>query len=264
MSNYINRYKNRLKRNGNDDGEVYANNTIAFMEATFHASPSFRVLKVKSVERPEITEIDARVVEVERMGTLREVLFRPKQYLNVGAYVEFDGSMWIVSDLWGDKDFTNRALIQKCNHQLRWSTFSDWKDADGNVDNSKIINLPCLASQSPIGSKATQGRLDIPYNRYDVTLPDGQLFVYIERNDYTKEIKLNQRFIFGKSVYEVYGIDDVSLTNSNGFGIIQFLVKVTTAKDTDDFTNQVAFNKTEDSAVENKSTDNSSDGGRIW
>jgi hypothetical protein len=69
MSNHIDKYKRRLGRNGDDVGKVYDNNTIAFIEATFHASPTFRVLEVKSTELTHITEIDARVVEVERMGT---------------------------------------------------------------------------------------------------------------------------------------------------------------------------------------------------
>jgi hypothetical protein len=70
-------FRNRVGRNGINEGDAYNNNTIAFIEATFHASPTFRLLGVKSTEKPTISEMDARVVEVERMGTLREVLFRP-------------------------------------------------------------------------------------------------------------------------------------------------------------------------------------------
>ena len=273
MSSHIDKYRKRLKRNGADTGEAYANNTIAFIESTFHASPSFRVVKVKSNERPDIIKIDTRIVEVERMGSLREVLFRPKQSLPIGSYIEFDGNFWIVSDLWGDKEFTSRALVQRCNHELKWYTSQGWKDEDGEV-NDNLISFPCLSSQSPIGSKATQGKLDIGFNRYDVMLASGQLFVYVERNEYTSEIKLNQRFIFGNNVYEVYGIDDASLT-SNGYGIIQFAMKLTTVKDEDDFKNHVAYNR------DNKMLDNSDEttpsvviveeeeededeGGRIW
>ena len=271
MSNYIQNFKKKLKRKGNDTGEAYANNTTAFIEATFHASPSFQVVKVKSSEKPDITEIDTRITEVERMGSLREVLFRPRQYLSIGSYIEFDGSYWIVSDLWGNKDFTSRALIQRCNHELKWSTSDNWKDEDGNLDSSKIVSFPCLASQSPIGSKATQGKLDITYNRYDVMLPTGQVFVYVERNKQTIDIKLNQRFIFGKTVYEIYGIDDTSLTNSNGNGIIQFLAKITTIKDEDDFKNGIARNSLEDNNATDEDASVISDvvededkGGRLW
>ena len=268
MSSYFENYKKRLKRSGSDTGDVYANNTIAFIDSTFHALPTFKVVKVKSSESPNITEIDTRIVEVERMGSLREVLFRPKQKLGIGSYIEFDGSWWIVSDLWGDKDFTSRALIQRCNHDLKWAISDDWKDENGVIDNNKLVSLPCLATQSPIGSKATQGKLDIQYNRYDVMLPTGQVFVYAERNEQTINIRLNQRFIFGKTVYEIYGIDDTSLTGSNGYGIIQFLAKITTIKDEDDFNNKVAINNVNDIDINidtaEEEIEEEDKGGRIW
>ena len=61
---YIDDYKRRVKNNGNDLGEAYDKNTTAFIEESFHASPTFRVLEVKSYEKPLITEMDARVNSV--------------------------------------------------------------------------------------------------------------------------------------------------------------------------------------------------------
>ena len=259
MSDHIKKYKERLKNNGNDTGEAYANNTMAFIDATFHASPSFNVVEVMSSHRTEITKIDTRIVEVERMGSLREVLFRPKQYLDIGTYIKFDGDYWIVSDLWGNKEFTSRALVQRCNHELKWATSPYWKN-----DSGKVLSFPCLASQSPIGSKATQGKNDIAFNRYDVMLPEGQLLVYAEYNDETKDIRLNQRFIFGDNVYEIYGIDNASMTDGKGIGIVQLLAKLTTKKDTDDFENKVAFNNEQGNVDDGISIANDEERGRIW
>lgn len=267
MSDYIKRYRNRTLRRGKDAGEFYENNTIAYIESTFADSPTFRVLKVNSTEFPNIQEIDARVVEVERMGSLREILFRPKQYLNIGTYVEFDNRTWIVSDAWGDTSFTSKVLIQRCNQKLKFAISEDWAD-DGLVDDSKIFETYCVSSQSPLGSKATQGKADIGFNQYSVMLPTGQLFVYLEKNSATETIKLNKRLIFGSSVYEVYGVDDTSLTNENGFGIIQLTIKLTTSRDSDDFKNQIAFNGVEKenlkdsiSHIEKEEEDK---GGRLW
>lgn len=232
MSSYLDKYKLRLSRNGNNTGNVYANNTIAFIEATFSASPTFRVLDVKSTEFPLITKIDARVVEVERMGTLREVLFRPHQGLNTGTYVKFDGETWLVSDVWGSKEATNlKVLVQKCNRKLKWL---DKNNAPQEVD--------CIASQSPLGSKAMQGKNDIEWNKFDVRLPLGQLYVFVEKNSLTSTLKMNQRFIFGGNVYEIFGIDDTTSVDKNGFGIIQLTIKVTTKQDADNFTSGIAFN----------------------
>lgn len=249
MSEYLDKYRRRLNRNGSNTGEVYVSNTIAFIEATFHASPTFRVLEVHSTEFPLITNIDARVVEVERMGTLREVLFRPHQGLNIGTYVKFDGETWIVSDVWGDKNNQLKVMVQKCNRTLKW------KDANENV-----LEVDCIASQSPLGSKANQGKNDIEWNKFDVRLPLGQLYVYIEKSDLTSVIRLNQRFIFGSNVYEVFGIDDTSLVDKNGHGIIQLTVKVTTKQNGDDIENRIANNVYETTDT----TNNGETGGLIW
>lgn len=252
---YLDKYKNRLGRKGNNVGEVYANNTIAFIEATFSDAPTFRVLEVVSRQYPEITEIDARVVEVERMGTLREVLFRPYQGLNIGTFVKFDGFTWLIFDQWGDKDSTKYvALVEKCNRTIKW------QDKDG-----VIHELDCIASQSPLGSKAGQGKNDIEWNKYDVSLPTGQLFVFVERNDLTDSIQMNQRFIFGRNAYEVFGIDDTSFVDKNGYGIIQLLVKIDVKRDADDFTNRIAFNSYETSVADVTNTSDTGDtGGNIW
>lgn len=248
---YLDRYKSRLTRNGSNTGEVYTNNTIAFIESTFADSPTFRILEVISSEFPDVKEIDSRVVEVERMGTLRQILFRPKQGLNIGTYVKFDNETWLIFDQWGDRNSTKyTALVEKCNRTLKW------KDL-----NSNIIEVDCIASQSPLGSKASQGKNDIEWNKYDVSLPLGQLYVFIEKNNITMSVEMNQRFIFGQNVYEVFGIDDTSFVDKDGHGIIQLLVKISTKQNGDDFINRIAFNEYE-TIITPTNTDGQ--GGRIW
>jgi hypothetical protein len=268
MANHLDKYRRRMSRNGNDVGEVYKNNTIAFIEATFHASPTFRVMEVNSFNNPEITEMDARVVEIERLGSLREVILRPTQSLEIGTYVKFDGDTWLLFDKYGGTGATSiKMLAIRCNDTMKW------QDKNGN-----IIELPCNASASDLGSKSKQSKNEIEWNKYDVRLPLGQLFISVELNEQTKYIDLNQRFIFGRNAYEVTGIDDISLVDS-GYGIIQLTVKITTKRDEDDFANELAFNKytVEEEVVEETTTmtmmktvsttseeEEDNKGGRIW
>lgn len=256
MSNdHIEKYKRRLKRSGDDVGESYKNNTIAFIEATFHASPTFRVMDVISTEFPDIKKMDARVVEVERMGALREVIFRPNQSLNTGTYVKFDGDTWLLFDKYGGTGSTSiKMLAEKCNRSLKWidelGALREWE---------------CIAGSTDLGSKAKQNRNEIEWNKYDVRLPIGQLFVFVEANEDTHKIDLNHRFIFGKFAYEVVGIDDTTGISRNGFGIIQLTLKLVTKTEGDDFENGIAFNdykKTEDTGG---GTGNTGDeGGSPW
>jgi len=256
---FLDKYKNRMNRKGNDIGESISNNTIAFIEATFHASPTFRVLQVSSTEYPDITEMDARVVEVERMGSLREVLFRPYQGLNIGSYVTFDNDTWIAFDKWGSFETTGvKLMVQRCNRLLKW------KDA-----NDAIQSIWCVASASPLGSKANQSKIDIEWNKYDVSLPQGQLYVFVEKNPMTSKVNINHRFIFGSNVYEVFGIDDTTAVDENGFGLVQMTLRVTTRRDKDDFINSIAFNKyetVEDTSISTIETvgEDEDKGGLIW
>lgn len=255
MADYIDKYKNRLNRNGSDLGEAYKNNTIAFIEATFASSPTFRKLLVRSYAQPEIKEMDARVVEVERMGTLREILFRPtSEGLNIGTYIEFDGSTWLIFDKYGD----DKALVEKCNRKLKWI------DRNGN-----LISLDCIASSQDLGSKAKQSKNEIEFNKFDVSLPLGQLFVFVELRPETAHFKLGHRFVFGSKVYEVTGIDDtttVAEVGEDAFGILQLTVKVTTIKEQDDFENRVAWNTYDDisTVVPEEGDTTTGEGGRIW
>lgn len=260
MTDYIDKYKRRLNRNGKDLGEAYANNTIAFIESTFHASPTFRVMGVQSIEKPHITEMDARVVEVERMGTLREVLFRPtSEGLNEGTYVTFDEHTWIIFDKFGQ----NKVIVAQCNRQLKW------RDKDGN-----LISIDCIASSQDLGSKAKQSKNEIEWNKYDVRLPLGQLFVFVELRPETEKINLGYRFIFGSKVYEVTGIDDTTTVrevDGNTYGILQLTVKVTTIKEEDDFSNRIAYNIYDDTSiiipeeeVIEEGKIEQGNGGRIW
>lgn len=268
MSDFIEKARRRLAVNGENIGEVYENNTSAFIQEMFSDSPTFRVAKVKSYQFPEISEIDLRVINVERMGTLREIMFRPYEGLNTGAYVEFDGNTWLLTDSWGSiETMQQKSLVQKCNHELVWSTSENWhkEDSEGNLvlDETKINRHICIASQSPLGSKSNQGRLEVQWNKYDVSLPFGQMYIFLEKNDITTSIKINDRFFLGSNVYEVVGFDDNTLVNLDGYGIIQLTTKVTTSQARDDFENSIAFNDAKKD-VEPDDNDDSDNGGVIW
>ncbi|UGO46278.1 hypothetical protein PQE74_gp195 [Bacillus phage vB_BanS_Chewbecca] len=257
MSDYIGKYKRRLRRSGNDVGDAYKNNTIAFIEATFHTSPTFRVLEVVSSQFPEIKKMDARVVEVERMGSLREIIFRPNQSLETGTYVKFDGDTWLLFDKYGGTGSTSvKMLAEKCNRTLKW------KDKDG-----VIREWDCIAGSTDLGSKAKQNRVEIEWNKYDVRLPVGQLFVFVEANKETKSVEINQRFIFGNNVFEVVGRDDVTGITKSGNGIIQLTIKITTKQEHDDFENNIAVNEYKETGVNPKpptTGGGTDDGGDIW
>lgn len=233
MADHLNRYFRRMKSSGKDVGDAYKNNTIAMINATFHASPTYRVMKIISSRGKDtnIPEIEGRVIGIDRLGSLREIILRPLESLEIGTYAVFDDDTWLIIDKHGGSGSTGIKMLSiRTNEVLRW------------IDRENKINeFKCVASATDLGSKSKQSKNEIEWNKYDVRLPQGQLFVSVELNDKTEEIGLNDRFIFGRNVYEVTGIDDMTLTE-NGHGVIQFTVKITTKRSEDDFDKNIAFN----------------------
>lgn len=247
----INKYRNRMGYSGNSIGESFRNNTLSQIEADFTDSPTYHLAKVHSYEKQHIKEVDIRVLSVERLGSLKEILFRPSfEGLNLGAYLEFDDDTWLIFDKYDNSS----VFVQKCNDTIKWT------DDEGNIHEK-----PCVASASDLGSKAKQGRNELEWNKYDVSLPLGQLFIFVELTDKTDKLKYNQRFIFGTKVYEIIGYDDVTSVRGYGDernGLLQLNIKVTTSQDSDDFNNRIANNQRYD--LEDSDGDDSNNGGLIW
>lgn len=266
MSDYRDKMKRRLEYKGMDEGQSLQSNATEFANKKFTQSPSYRRMGVKSFKQPDLTEIDARVMTIERMGDIREILFRPYEEVDVGAYLTFDNDIWLVYDKFGSAQAgKSKVLVEKCTEKLRW------KDADENY-----FEEYCVASATQLGSKANQGKNALEWNKFDVRLPLGQIFIFVERNDKTKQVAMSQRFILGSNVYEVTGYDDVTSISADGYGYIQITVSVTTKRDADDFDKKIAFNKyAEDLTVIPEETDmkmlttseetkEKPQGGRIW
>jgi hypothetical protein len=254
MSDYRDKMRRRMEAKGNNEGESMKNNAYVFADKNFHKSPTYRRAKVTSYQHPEIDEIDVRVMSVERMGDIREVLFRPYEGLGIGSYLEFDEEVWMIYDRYGSvSSGKTKVMVERCTEELRWG--ADPYDAEG------INRIRCVASATQLGSKANQGKNLLEWNKYDVRLALGQIFVFVERNDLTKTLEVNQRFILGSNAYEIVGIDDVTSTTADGYGYIQITMSVTTKRDEDNF--DPAF-KCAYNDFSELPEDDTGKGGRIW
>lgn len=259
---YYDRYVRRLSRSGKDVGEALTNNTINFINSTFHASSTYRgSMPVESSIHKDIKSIDGRVVEVERLGSLREIILRHGDSLEVGMYVEIDDEWYMLIDKYGGTGSTSiKMLAIKTNEFLRWRDKEQYANYIEN-DIDEYHEIRCVASATDLGSKSKQSRNEIEWNKYDIRLPVGQLFISVEKDARTEKIDLEDRFIFGRNVYEVIGIDDITLVDDDG-GIIQLTVKVTTKRKNDDKDgNGIAENKY--GSIINID-DESDNGGRLW
>ncbi|WP_336682914.1 hypothetical protein [Enterococcus casseliflavus] len=232
------RFKRIANLRGSNTGESMSNHSIRVINDRFTDSPSYRKAQVVSRQYQDIKEIDCRVTSVDRLGTLRDVIFRPNEGLENGTYLLFDKSIWIIYDTYLNT-ISPKATVQQCNEILKFRASDD-----------EIKEYYAFVGASDLGSKAKQSRAEIKYNKYDMREPTAQSFVYVESNEYTNELDVNSRLMIGNRAYLVVGKDDMTLTqpllqndtNTNffKFGILILSLKLDTTKAQDDIENGVA------------------------
>lgn len=229
MRGIFGEYTERTQARGRNLKERYEKDTDRFIMESFENSPTYREIKV--YEKGVYKGIKGvRVNMIERMGNIRNLLLKPGDDLWVGNMAKFEERDWILYDKFGYHEVGVKMTAMRTNHVLKW------KSKDGG-----LWAIKCYASSSDIGSKSKQSRANIEYNKYDVKLPYGQLYIFIESSEASAEIDLNHRFIINGIAYEVVGLDNTTHVENN-YGLIQFTVKRTTRHPKDNFKLGIAHN----------------------
>lgn len=258
MDSIFEEYTERTEKHGSNLKERYEKDTDRFILESFANSPTYREIEV--YEKEVYTGIKGvRVNMIERMGNIRNLLLMPGDDLSVGNMAKFEERYWLLYDKFGYHEVGVKMTAMRTNHILKWYSKS-----------GPLYSIRCYASSSDIGSKSKQSRANIEFNKYDVKLPFGQLYIFIETTEASKEIDLNHRFIINGIVYEVIGLDNTTHVE-NSYGLIQFTVKRTTKNNKDDFDLEIAHNEyyvQEASGItvvnETKAEKEDGRGGTIW
>lgn len=243
MVSVFEEYSERVNSYATNIRGRYELDTKSFILDNFDDSPTYREIEVHEYEE-SIGTYGVRVNMIERMGNIRSILLKPDEDLNVGNMTVFEDRTWLIFDKFGHRDTGVKLTAMRTNYNLKW------------IDRDGVLNTKrCYASSSDIGSKSKQSRANIEYNKYDVKLPFGQLYIFIETTDATEKIDLNQRFIINNIAYEVIGVDNTTHVEDHKivdketgkeefhkYGIIQYTVKRITKHPKDDFELGIAYN----------------------
>lgn len=230
---YLDDYKKRLEANGSTVGESFANYTKDLINKTFADSPFYQVVPINNVNT------GVRVLST-KFSHVKNLLFKPEVVLNKGSYVGLDGATWLMIDFSNDGIYS-KSVVQRCNDVLKW------KNSSGTIKEYK-----CVATDSAISNTS----FDLEnQQQVSVTLPIGELNVFVQLNNDTSTITEKQRFIIGNRPYKVVGINNVNDV-FNGVGMLKISMKLDTIATGDDFTNDIAVNTSISSAP--------SGGGKLW
>lgn len=230
MKSIFGEYTERTEAHGSNLKERYEKDTDRFIMESFENSPTYREIEVYQ-QGSYVGIKGVRVNMIERMGNIRNLLLKPGDDLWVGNMARFEQRDWLLYDKFGYHEVGVKMTAMRTNYTLKWES-----------KKGGTYNVKCYASSSDIGSKSKQSRANIEFNKYDVKLPYGQLYIFMEMSEASMEIDLNHRFIINGIVYEVIGLDNTTHVENN-YGIIQFTVKRTTRNPKDNFELGIAYNE---------------------
>lgn len=203
--------------------------------------PSALTLRVSEIDEVNISETTREIVVIvndysvndQRSFDEKILLTRIEDNVDIGCYVAFDDSVWIVvfeehNSIQSHKKF----IMKKCNQILKYK----YKGI--------VYDIPTVVKNLV---QYSDGMQDIVYT----SMPDAKRSITYGVNYITKNIDLGQRVMINrKSLYTVTHIDDFqyNATYTNHDGIASAIVVHTAASSLDDFENNLADN---DDGLEN-------------
>lgn len=128
-------------------------------------------------------------------------------------------SPWLIYALDYQNYYNVNAKLYPCNEQVRWM----------NKDKT-IISHPCYMEDS---MKYTT----INFGQQGFAEPNADVVLFVQDNEDTRTMYINQRFIFNKRAYTI-----VQLNPEINNKVIKFFLNKVTEQPNDDFENNIAWN----------------------
>lgn len=168
----------------NDKIDEVKSRTKKQVDKNFFNSPHYKNMYI------EDSEYDVILVPDRDDINKAKLLLKPNTVINIGDYISGNSEAWLVYDFF-DNEIYPKCNLFYCNDEIKW-------DDSGNT-----INYPCYLFDSDYDIAMKQN------NDSRVLVTEGDLNLYTQDNNDTKKIQYDQKFIFGRNIYKVIGINDV-------------------------------------------------------
>lgn len=144
----------------------------------------FGTLKFKPINMRVNTLVDAKTGQ-RINDDYKKLIFPDLDYHpEIGTRYKFDNNIWIVYSTDNIKTDTSAVYVRRCNNTM------NMQDEYGNIHRE-----PCY-----IDYKVTENQI---FRNYSIDVPSGRIWIQCQLNDYTKNINVNNRFIFGSDAYKI-------------------------------------------------------------
>ena len=115
----------------------------------------------------------------------KKLIFKDLDYKpKIGTRYRFDNNIWIVFSTDNVKTDTSSVYVRRCNNTM------NIQDKYGNIHKEPVY----------IDYKVTENQI---FRNYSIDVPSGRIYFQCQLNDYTKNIDVNDRYIFGGDVYKI-------------------------------------------------------------
>lgn len=202
----LNKYENILNLDNSTPKEKYTSFIQAMLNDRWDNSTqnSYEIYKQKEIGSSEYELEPISVDMAIDMGTgLKKSddfkLFGNKnlETKNVlGLMFIWDGEYWLTTNIRKYANPYNQIEVRRCNNELRWV----------NKENGAINSIPCCIDYDLSGTQ--------PLKDKDVIVANGHIVVIVQGNDLTRNLEINQRFIFNGTPFKMTGINNM-LQNNN-------------------------------------------------
>lgn len=190
-----------------------------FLSDCFENSPNYRLIDYNLTNTQYKTFIMDYDTDKNLIGYKKLVSYPYDiQKFFVGDYVYFNSNYWLVFAIDNQFIYNIRGQIKRCNNTIKW------------IDTNDIIrSYPCV-----MDNKINNSDLDQNAN---IIIPQGGIICYLQLNEFTNTIKINDRFIFGKQAFKVNALIDYVSTS-----FMTLIMQKDNIDNRDDLVNQIAYN----------------------
>lgn len=145
---------------------------------------SFGTLQFKQIDARVNNLVDAKTGQRVN-DDFKKIIFSDNDYKPIiGTRYRFNNNIWIVFSTDNVKTDTASVYVRRCNNTL------NTQDKFGNIHIE-----PCYVDYSPTETQI--------FKEYSMDIPRGRILVGCQLNEYTKNIKINDRYLLNGDAYKV-------------------------------------------------------------
>lgn len=186
----MDRYTARINALGTTDRERNINRFINNVNRNIQRNPSYKNVKLNGVDT-------TMVIDNGTVDDNKSFKSMPRDIINLGDYIEFEGKMYLVTSLNADDEIYSHGTMFVCNTILRW------QNANGDIVERYAVlsDYTKYATGFYAGNNITVGE-----NQYGCVLPI---------DDETSKLKREQRFAVDSEMVELPDIYKLTNRKSN-------------------------------------------------